>query len=85
LLYKVHRRVGELAGLHSNRVHDLRHSYATIEIYEHHASMQYVSEQLEYAGITITVGTYGHRRPGSNIALADRLDAPGTQARDNAT
>ena len=36
-LYKLHRRVCVLAGLHGNRVHDLRHSYATIQLYEHHA------------------------------------------------
>jgi integrase len=84
-LYKLHRRVCARAGLQGNRVHDLRHSYATIQLYEHHAPIQYVSEQLGHASIKITVDTYGHPRPGTSIALADRLDTPGGEARRNAT
>ena len=63
-----------------NRVHDLRHSYATIQLYEHHAPIQCVSEQLGHASITITVDTYGHPRQGTSIALADRLDSADTHA-----
>jgi integrase len=73
-LYRIHRRVCALAGLRGNRLHDLRHSYATIQLYEHHAPIQYVSEQLGHASIKITVDTYGHPRQGTSIALADRLD-----------
>ena len=79
-LYKIHRRVCALAGLRGNRIHDLRHSYATIQLYEHHAPIQYVSEQLGHASIKITVDTYGHPRQGTSIALADRLDSPDTNA-----
>ena len=63
-----------------NRVHDLRHSYATIQLYEHHAPIQYVSEQLGHASMKITVDTYGHPRQGTSIALADRLDSADTSA-----
>jgi integrase len=84
-LYKLHRRVCALAGLQGNRVHDLRHSYATIQLYEHHAPIQYVSEQLGHASIKITVDTYGHPRQGTSIALADRLDTPGGHTRPYAT
>jgi integrase len=84
-LYKLHRRVCARAGLQGNRVHDLRHSYATILLYEHHAPIQYVSEQLGHASIKITVDTYGHPRQGTSIALADRLDTPGGGTRRNAT
>jgi integrase len=84
-LYKLHRRVCVLAGLHGNRVHDLRHSYATIQLYEHHAPIQYVSEQLGHASIKITVDTYGHPRQGTSIALADRLDTLGEETRRKAT
>ena len=38
------------------------------------------AEQLEHASIKITVDTYGHPRQGNSIALADRLDSPGTHA-----
>lgn len=84
-LYRIHRRVCALAGLRVNRVHDLRHSYATIQLYEHHAPIQYVSEQLGHASIKITVDTYGHPRQGTSIALADRLDSAGTNALRYAT
>src|SRR4029453_1341595 len=79
-LYKLHRRVCARAGLQGNRVHDLRHNHATIQLYEHHAPIQYVSEQLGHASIKITVDTYGHPRQGTSIALADRLDHPDTNA-----
>jgi integrase len=74
--YRVHRRVCRLAGLRGNRIHDLRHSSATIQLYEHHAPIQYVSEQLGHASIKMTVDNYGHPRQGTSIALADRLDQP---------
>ena len=73
----MHRRVCALAGLRITRIHDLRHSYATIQLYEHHAPIQYVSEQLGHASIKITVDTYGHPRQGTSIALADQLDSQG--------
>ena len=47
-LQGIHRRVCALAGLR------------TIRIYEHHAPIQYVSEQLGHASIQMTVNIYGH-------------------------
>jgi integrase len=79
-LYKIHRRVCALAELRVNRVHDLRHSYATIQLYEHHAPIQYVSEQLGHTSIKITVDIYGHPRQGTNITLADQLDSAAGKA-----
>ena len=75
-LYPIHRRMCAEAGLRVNRIHDLRHSYATIMLYEHNAPIQYVSEQLGHSSIKITVDIYGHPRQGMNTHLADRLDAP---------
>jgi integrase len=66
-------------------VHDLRHSYATIQLYEHHAPIQYVSEQLGHASIKMTVDTYGHPRQGTSIALADQLDQTAENALRYAT
>jgi integrase len=54
-LSRLHRRICARAELQGTRVHDLRHSYATIQLYEHHAPIQYVSEQLGHASINITV------------------------------
>jgi len=79
-LSAIHRRVCALAGLRATRIHDLRHSYATIQLYEHHAPIQDVSEQLGHASIKITVDTYGHPRQGTSIAMADRLDQPAGNA-----
>jgi integrase len=76
-LYTIHHNVCTLAGLRVNRIHDLRHSYATIQLYEYHAPIQYVSEQLGHSSIKITVDTYGHPRQSLSIALADQLDSPG--------
>ena len=75
-LYAIHRRVCTAAGLQGTRIHDLRHSYATIQLYEHHAPIQYVSEQLGHASIKMTVDTYGHPRQGQSIHFADKLDHP---------
>jgi integrase len=75
-LYALHRHICTLAGLRVNRIRDLRHSYATIQLYEYHAPIQYVSEQLGHSSIKITVDTYGHPRQGTSIALADQLDSP---------
>jgi integrase len=65
-----------LAGLRANRIHDLRHSYATILLYELHAPIQYVSEQLGHSSIKITVDTYGHPRQGMSTHLVDQLGTP---------
>jgi len=72
--YHVHKRVCAHAGLHANRIHDLRHSYATIMLYELHLPIQYVSEQLGHSSIKITVDTYGHPRQGMSTHLVDQLD-----------
>jgi len=59
-LQGIHRRVCALAGLRTIRIHDLRRTFATIQLYEHHAPIQYVSEQLGHASIQMTVNIYGH-------------------------
>ncbi len=51
--------------------HSIRHSYATILLYEMGAPIQYVSHQLGHASIKVTVDVYGHPDQGTNIALAD--------------
>ena len=75
-LYYIHKRCCALAGLRATRIHDLRHSYATILLYELHAPIQYVSEQLGHASITLTVNTYGHPRQALSTYLVDQLAQP---------
>jgi integrase len=71
--YRVWRPLLAKAGLRSIRVHDLRHTYASLLI-QQGASLVYVKEQLGHHSISITVDTYGHLVPGGNTAEADKLD-----------
>jgi integrase len=72
-IYVIHKRCCALAGLRATRVHDLRHSYATIMLYELHAPIQYVSAQLGHSSIKITVDIYGPPRQGISTHLVDQL------------
>jgi integrase len=51
-------------------------------LYEHHAPIQYVSEQLGHSSIKMTVDIYGHPRQGMSTHLVDKFD---TSARHSAT
>jgi integrase len=75
-LYYIHKRCCALAGLRAARIHDLRHSYATILLYELHTPIQYVSEQLGHSSIKITIDIYGHPRQGMSTHLVDQLVQP---------
>jgi integrase len=62
------------AKLRHVRVHDLRHTFASLLI-QNGESLAYVKDQLGHSSIAITVDLYGHLVPGSNRAAVDRLDA----------
>ena len=57
-------RALERAGLRRIRMHDLRHSYASILI-SAGVSAAYVQQQLGHASIKLTVDTYTHLIPGA--------------------
>jgi integrase len=63
------------AGLRQIRIHDLRHTYASLLI-QNGESLAYVQEQMGHHSIRVTVDTYGHLVPGGNRAAVDRLDDP---------
>jgi integrase len=63
----------EKAGLRHLRIHDLRHTYASLLIAQKE-SLAYIRDQLGHGSIKITVDTYGHLVPGSNRAAVDQLD-----------
>lgn len=65
--------VDEFAGLRRIRVHDLRHTYATIRLISGH-NIGDVSYQLGHSSIKITYDTYGHWLPGEFKSEADELD-----------
>ncbi|MBF0551672.1 MAG: tyrosine-type recombinase/integrase [Deltaproteobacteria bacterium] len=63
----------EKAGLRRIRIHDLRHSFASLLI-QAGESLAYVRDQLGHHSIQVTVDIYGHLTPGGNKQAVDRLD-----------
>ena len=61
------------AGLRKVRVHDLRHSYATIRISEGHDIVD-VSHQLGHHAEAFTLKVYHHWKPGKRKSEVDALD-----------
>jgi len=66
-------RIIKKAGLKNIRLHDLRHTHATLMLKagEH---PKIVSERLGHANIGITLDTYSHVLPGLQEAAAERFD-----------
>ena len=78
---RVFYRVLEQAELPKIRLHDLRHTYASLLI-QQGESLAYVQQQLGHSSIQVTVDVYGHLIPGANRAAVDRLDAQPTRNPD---
>jgi len=55
------------------RLHDLRHSYATLML-ESGVDLKTVSQALGHSTIRITADTYAHVTPAMQQSAADRLD-----------
>lgn len=70
---RVFKRVLMWAGLREIRLHDLRHTFASLLLSDG-ASVVYVKEQLGHSSIQMTVDIYGHLIPGSNRHMVNRLD-----------
>jgi len=73
LRHRIFHRVLAKSGLRRIRVHDLRHTFASLLI-QQGESLAYVRDQLGHASIQLTVDTYGHLIPGANRQAVDRLD-----------
>jgi integrase len=63
----------EKAGLRKIRIHDLRHTYASLLI-QGGESLPYVRDQLGHHSIKVTVDIYGHLAPEGNKQAVDKLD-----------
>ena len=61
------------AGMRHMRIHDLRHTYASLLI-QNGESLAYVRDQLGHHSIQITVDIYGHLIPGANRQAVAKLD-----------
>jgi integrase len=70
-------------GLRRIRFHDLRHTFGSLLI-EAGAPLTYVRDQMGHSSIKLTVDTYGHMVPGSNVRYIDRLDNRETSPPKNA-
>jgi integrase len=70
---RVFKRILARAGLREIRLHDVRHTYASLLLSDD-ASPVYVKEQLGHTSIQITVDIYGHLIPSSNRERVNRLD-----------
>lgn len=64
----------KLSGVKRIRIHDLRHSHASLLV-EMGFSPKEIAERLGHENIETTLNTYSHLYPNKQERLADRLDA----------
>jgi len=69
------KRVAQKAGLPQIRVHDLRHSHASMLI-EMGVDIFEISKRLGHESIKTTMDTYGHLYPDKDLKLAEALNGP---------
>jgi integrase len=67
------RRIIKRAGLRDIRIHDLRHTHATLML-KAGIHPKVVSERLGHANIGITLDIYSHVLPGLQEAAAEKFD-----------
>ena len=67
------RRIIKRAGLKHIRIHDLRHTHATLML-KAGVHPKVVSERLGHANIGITLDTYSHVLPGLQEAAAEKFE-----------
>ena len=68
------KRISEKAGLPKIRVHDLRHSHASMLI-DMGFDILEISERLGHESVKTTLDTYSHLYPSKQKGLADKLNA----------
>jgi integrase len=69
------------AELRHRRLHDLRHSYASL-LLQDGAELLYVSQQLGHHTASFTLDVYGHLMPRDRRHVANRLDTLAPQSVD---
>lgn len=70
---RVFKKVLKKAALRHARIHDLRHTYATLRISKGD-NIQDVSNQLGHSSTNMTLDVYSHWTPGKKKAEVDALD-----------
>jgi len=74
---RVFNKILAKEGLRQIRIHDLRHTYASLLI-QAGESLAYIRDQLGHHSIKVTVDIYGHLAPEGNKAAVDQLDDDAT-------
>ena len=69
-LANIKNRYCEKAGIKNIRIHDFRHSHASLLI-NSGASIVLVAKRLGHKDITMTLNTYSHISPQDEIAVLD--------------
>ena len=69
---RVFLKACDRAKIRRRRVHDIRHSFASI-LLMNGESPAYVRDQLGHSSIKLTVDVYGHWIPGSNLQAVNKL------------
>ena len=64
----------KLSGVKSIRLHDLRHSHASLLISKLGAQPKLVADRLGHEKVQTTLSTYSHLYPDQARSLADRLE-----------
>lgn len=72
---KAFKKVLKLAGLPKKRVHDMRHTYASV-LLSKGASINYIKDQLGHTKISMTSDLYSRFIPGTNREMVSLLDHP---------
>lgn len=62
------------AGVKPIRIHDLRHTFATLAI-QAGISVKALSEAIGHSDVRITLGTYAHVMPEQRVEVADKVGA----------
>jgi len=70
---KAFRKLAKSLGMSRIRLHDLRHTHATIMLSQG-VHPKVVSERLGHSSVAITLDTYSHVLPGIQAAAARRFD-----------
>ena len=81
---RVYERILSKAGIRHRRIHDLRHSFASL-LLSAGVSPNYVKDQLGHSSIKMTCDTYGKWiKNQKNKDLINLLDSPSDQTSKNA-
>jgi integrase len=71
--HRVWAKLPAKAELRQIRIHDLRHTFASLLI-QQGESLAYVKDQMGHHSIRVTVDVYGHLVPGGDKTAVDKLD-----------